>query len=256
MAVEGEDLVLKAVIVASIAGILLVSGLVFFAEKPSEKGFTELYFEDPDGLPTSLQVNESYKVSFTVVSHEKNPVDYVYRVVSPSFNDSASFSLSPGERKKIDVEFIPLEVEWVLSRSRSRQWRDELDLSGDSWIVRSFDLESIGEGNTTSSIIQWIHNLSLSDAIRSYGIILLKNVSLVELGGEPLREVYYYSDLNNGILYKTVDERVLFVDNGSPVLDRSIRESWFNQSKKQFSVSLSTGSGESYGIHFWYTVRE
>ncbi|OYT54184.1 MAG: hypothetical protein B6U72_03210 [Candidatus Altiarchaeales archaeon ex4484_2] len=236
MAVEGEDLVLKAVIVASIAGILLVSGLVFFAEKPSEKGFTELYFEDPDGLPTSLQVNESYKVSFTVVSHEKNPVDYVYRVVSPSFNDS--------------------EVEWVLSRSRSRQWRDELDLSGDSWIVRSFDLESIGEGNTTSSIIQWIHNLSLSDAIRSYGIILLKNVSLVELGGEPLREVYYYSDLNNGILYKTVDERVLFVDNGSPVLDRSIRESWFNQSKKQFSVSLSTGSGESYGIHFWYTVRE
>jgi len=227
---------LKAVIVASIAGILLVSGLVFFAEKPSEKGFTELYFEDPDGLPTSLQVNESYKVSFTVVSHEKNPVDYVYRVVSPSFNDS--------------------EVEWVLSRSRSRQWRDELDLSGDSWIVRSFDLESIGEGNTTSSIIQWIHNLSLSDAIRSYGIILLKNVSLVELGGEPLREVYYYSDLNNGILYKTVDERVLFVDNGSPVLDRSIRESWFNQSKKQFSVSLSTGSGESYGIHFWYTVRE
>ncbi len=256
MAVEGEDLVLKAVIVASIAGILLVSGLVFFAEKPSEKGFTELYFKDPDGLPSSLQVNESYTISFTVVSHEKNPVDYVYNVRSPSFNDSASFSLSPGESKKIDVGFTPRGVDWVLSRSRSRKWRDEIDLTEDSWIARSFDLESIEAGNTTSSLIRELHNLPLSHNVRSYGSILFTNVSLLELGEKPLREVYYYSDLNNGILYRIVDERVLFVDNGSLFLDRSIRESWFNQSRNRFSVSLSTDSGESYDIHFWYRVRE
>ncbi|MEA1924234.1 MAG: hypothetical protein U9M95_00035 [Candidatus Altiarchaeota archaeon] len=256
MAVDGEDLVLKAVIVASVAGIMLVAGLIFLGEKSSDEGFTELYFNNPDQLPEELVVNKSFIVSFTVVSHEKNPVEYVYNVSSSLFDDSMSFSLSPGESRRVDVEFAPRGVDWVLSRSRSRQWRDKIDLTGDSWIMRSFDLESIGEGNTTSSIIQGIHNLSLSDAIHSYGIILLKNVSLVELDERPLREVYRYSDLNNSILYKRVDERVLFVDNGSPVLDRSIRESWFNQSEKQFSVSLSAGSGESYGIHFWYRVRE
>ncbi|MDM7934093.1 MAG: hypothetical protein QUS08_01715 [Methanothrix sp.] len=111
--------ILYAIAAACILGIIIVGALVLRGA-PSE-GFSELYFEDPEGLPTVAEVGEPIDFAFVVVSHEERPTQYRYNV---SYNKKTvlkgEFSLRPAKieqnyieginKKTIKVRLIPNET--------------------------------------------------------------------------------------------------------------------------------------------------
>lgn len=252
---KDNNLILKAIIIASLVGIVFILGLILGERDMGDKaGFTELYFEDLEELPTEMKVNSTYLISFTVVSHEKEPVKYGYSVESGIRNLTGSFLLSPEKTKTITLELKPEEVRWDLSRSRYREWKNRIDLTEDSWIGRPMKLESIVAGNTTSELLQFIHNLPLVHNVDAFGNILFTNISVEELRREPLHKEYEYLDVNKGIRYRKLDVIDLHVENNNLILDRKFTETWYNKTTEKFSISIISETGDEYEIHFWYTV--
>lgn len=252
---KDNSLVLKAMIIASLVGIVFIVGFILSGkDMGGEAGFTELYFENPEDLPTMMEVNNTYLVSLAVVSHEKEPMDYRYMVESGVENLTGSFLLSPGETKNITVELKPERVRWSISRSRYREWGNNINLTEDSWIGRPVKLEGIVAGNTTAELLQFIHNLPLVHSVDSFGNILFTNISVEELRRKPLHKEYEHQDVNGKTKYEKLDVINLRVEDNNLVLDRKFTETWYNLTTEKFEVSVISEAGDEYSVHFWYTV--
>jgi hypothetical protein len=99
-----------AIAAACILVIIIVGALALFSH--ISKGFSELYFENPDDLPRHVNIGDRMKLEFTVVSHEMKRCNYRYNV---TYDDriikSGSFVLMPEEsnsnRNTIEVDLIP-----------------------------------------------------------------------------------------------------------------------------------------------------
>ena len=95
--------------------ITLVSLLIFnaFQQIPKE-GFSEIYFDDFNEIPTSIKLNEPLKFSFIVINKEANEENYDYIVMikyksKQDIIDSGSFSLKNNEINIIEETILVKE---------------------------------------------------------------------------------------------------------------------------------------------------
>jgi len=92
------------------AFILVISlPIAVYSFTPKET-FTELYFNDPEGLPRIININEAHNFSFTIVSHEKELKNYNYSIDSELISEKNEISLAPGENITISREIMAKEI--------------------------------------------------------------------------------------------------------------------------------------------------
>lgn len=112
---EGKEKnIVYAIAAACILGIIVIGALVLTSHTTA-KGFSELYFENPDTLPRVVKVGDKIDFGFTTVSHEKKETSYDYRVTyDGQAIGSGSFSLGSAgsvqnatNRKTITVSLTP-----------------------------------------------------------------------------------------------------------------------------------------------------
>ena len=102
-----EKTIVYAFAAACILGIIIVGALVLTSHT-TEEGFSELYFKDPDMLPSVVKIGDKIDFAFTTVSHEKKQTAYDYRVTYDGHDiRSGSFSLEPSSSKTINVSMTP-----------------------------------------------------------------------------------------------------------------------------------------------------
>ncbi len=125
-----DKITVHAVAAACILGIIIVGALAL-ASRTTPEGFSELYFNDPDAIPSMIKIGEKIDFAFTIVSHEKKQTIYDYSVTYDGNNiRSGSFSLVPTSttqyKKTINVSLTPnssslVEIaDPVVNRSRMR----------------------------------------------------------------------------------------------------------------------------------------
>jgi hypothetical protein len=102
------------ILAACVLGIIVIGALVPTGGKSD--GFSELYFEDPKLLPSTVDVGDTIDFAFTVVSHEKNPTAYYYNVtydrqviqsgnisIEPYISDSKPSDFGMPNEKTIEI---------------------------------------------------------------------------------------------------------------------------------------------------------
>jgi len=117
-----ERTIVYGLVAACIVGIIIVGGFLFFAQGTivSSQGFSELYFVDHQKLPNVIVENEPLSFLFTVVSHNKEPMNYSYEIYEGDQKiRSGVFTLPDEERlsgergtkynKTIDIENVTLK---------------------------------------------------------------------------------------------------------------------------------------------------
>jgi hypothetical protein len=91
-----ERTIVYGLVGACICGIIIVGAFLIFTGGmfSSGSGFSELYFEDHQKLPTIINENDPVNFSFTVVTHNKENTDYSYEVFAGNQTvRSGSFTL-------------------------------------------------------------------------------------------------------------------------------------------------------------------
>ena len=113
---NNNKILVYACIAALFLGIIIVGALALFSNL--SEGFSELYFENPDGLQKIVNIGDKVRFEFTVVSHERAISHYVYNVsYDGQIIESGSFSLIPEikenrtnlniNKKTIEVSLVP-----------------------------------------------------------------------------------------------------------------------------------------------------
>jgi uncharacterized membrane protein len=93
-----------------IAFILVISlPIMVYSFSPKET-FTELYFNNPEGLPRIIKINETNNFSFTIISHEKALKNYNYFISSELISETNEITLAPGENITIARSIIAKET--------------------------------------------------------------------------------------------------------------------------------------------------
>ena len=93
-----------------IAFILVISlPIMVYTFSPKEH-FTELYFNNPEGLPRIIKINETNNFSFTIVSHEKGLKNYNYSITSELISEKNTITLAPGENITITRSIMAKEI--------------------------------------------------------------------------------------------------------------------------------------------------
>lgn len=102
-----EKTIVYALAAACILGIIIVGALALTNHK-TEEGFSELFFKDPNMVPSVVKIGDKIDFAFTTVSHEKKQTGYYYRVTYDGYDiSSGSFSLEPSSSRTINVSITP-----------------------------------------------------------------------------------------------------------------------------------------------------
>ncbi|MEI6105080.1 MAG: hypothetical protein WCP70_14170 [Methanothrix sp.] len=102
-----EKTIAYAFAAACVLGIIIVGALVLTSHTTEEE-FSEIYFEDPDRLPSMVKIGDKIDFAFTTISHEKKQTAYDYKVTYDGHDImSGSFSLEPSSSKTINVNITP-----------------------------------------------------------------------------------------------------------------------------------------------------
>jgi len=115
--------ILYAIIAACVLCIIIVGALVVLKTENPE-GFSELYFENPEDLPTVVEAGEPVDFAFVVVSHEDKLTTYKYNVTyDKNLINSGNFTLMPPpknlaalegiNKKTIRIRLVPNETSLV-----------------------------------------------------------------------------------------------------------------------------------------------
>jgi uncharacterized membrane protein len=93
-----------------IAFILIISlPIMVYTFSPKET-FTELYFNNPEGMPRIIKINETNNFSFTIISHEKEQKHYNYSITSELISETNEITLAPGENMTIAQNITAKEI--------------------------------------------------------------------------------------------------------------------------------------------------
>lgn len=102
-----EKTIVYALAAACILGMIIVGALAL-TNHTTEEGFSELFFKDPNMLPSVVKIGDKIDFAFTTVSHEKKQTGYYYRVAYDGYDiRSGSFSLEPYSSRTINVSISP-----------------------------------------------------------------------------------------------------------------------------------------------------
>ena len=97
-----DDSIYNAIIIALIAGIIIVALTLIFA-RPPEESFTELYINNHKNLPKYVENNKDYQFSFTLANHENKDVIYNYSVQTSLFEFDRSCEAPSIHFENIDL---------------------------------------------------------------------------------------------------------------------------------------------------------
>jgi hypothetical protein len=125
-----EKALTRVTVGASIAGLLIVIYAVSTDSIPAtSKGYTEVYFENLSMLPRVMVIGDKYIIPFIVSSNEREAAAYNY---TAAFNGieiaRGSFTLAPGEKKRLTLEVIPETSSWRLSSNKSSRVVDRFSM--------------------------------------------------------------------------------------------------------------------------------
>jgi hypothetical protein len=127
---EGNHkIIVYTVAAACILGIVLVGALVL-TSRTSDEGFSELYFENSDTLPSIIKAGDKVDFAFTTVSHENEPKDYDYRIsYDGNYIGSGSFLLGAASdisapNGNYSKRKITINASLVLNNSSSVLFKD------------------------------------------------------------------------------------------------------------------------------------
>ena len=93
-----------------IAFILIISLPIMVYTFSPKEAFTELYFNNPEGLPRIIKINEENNFSFTIISHEKELKNYDYSITSELISEKDEITLAPGENITIARSITAKEI--------------------------------------------------------------------------------------------------------------------------------------------------
>jgi len=93
-----------------IAFILVISLPIAVYSFTPKESFTELDFNNPEGLPRIIKINETNNFSFTIISHEKELKNYNYSITSELISEKNEISLAPGENITIARSIMAKEI--------------------------------------------------------------------------------------------------------------------------------------------------
>ncbi|PIO08821.1 hypothetical protein COT47_01065 [Candidatus Woesearchaeota archaeon CG08_land_8_20_14_0_20_43_7] len=114
-----------------------------------KEAFSELYFEDPENLPTLIKTNESRNLTFTMTNRELGDMTYLLEITSPIINLTSPITLKKGEKRSFLIGFNPKEKFYNTVISQVSTTEDQLKITknntlGSAFIPMSFST-SIGD---------------------------------------------------------------------------------------------------------------
>ena len=201
-------------------------------------------------------LNKSYNISFTVISHEAKKIKYLYNITSSILNQTGEFELGPNENITINFTAIPTKAEWRLNNTQSEHWHDILDITDNSWLA--------GGGNQWSTLNTVVNSENLKDLpvsnnIDWFGGILQTKLSFEELARKPYTKKYEYSTIENAKKTHSITDIMLSVDGDKIIVDVDKISIEYTSMMQKFQVNLITNPGTdeetSQEIHFWYQIR-
>jgi len=254
-----EKAIVYAVAAACILGIIVI-GVLMVLSHPMDEGFSELYFENPEGLPNSIDVGHMMNFSFDVVSHEKTAAAYIFNVTYDGFPvRTGSFNLGPQQRQKINVTFVPQRSSLILlDTSRIAKFRTVLD-------SQTEPIQLDVSGTTLSP------EMLLAPRINNLMIRAWNSSELVMIGNPDSMDYSNFSNVSSlGYILRNM-QYSLEEKNGLKYLNHESIEKEYRYGYKNVSISVSSHGGPSrnasnskishegkrnYEVHFWFIVRD
>lgn len=249
---DEEKAIIYAVIAVCIIGAIVVG--YFAITSPREPyGFTELYFEEHEELPSIMEVGSEYAIPFTVVSHEKDLTFYNYTLtIGENYTlEKASFKLNPEESITLCPSFIPENTTLTLKEVRSSIESSVIEVSN---IFPAFLLSyNKTEGEVLLPIgipmmgtrVEMIFEID-PDKEQSWNFSYTKKEETIPL--EPDANLTGFNIQNHDVVVKNEYGKV-------EILDKTTTFEYRYEPLK-FSVNIISDKNETYEIHFWTSVRE
>jgi len=257
---ESEDKRIAYLIIAvSIIGIIVVGILILI--KPTESGFSEVYFEEHENLPKLVHLGEYINISFTVACHEKNRTNYNYEVV---FDDeeiaNGSVILNPEESITINISFKPknttlyLVKEWGNTSSLKiypKNYKTLMISGNESKILGGLYSWLKLPAISGKSMIQLMDLTNLTDNVTIY------NYTWKGTFGDPtnLKPVNISDKYYTGFGFKVIREDILAKRCGDYIiLSKTVINKEYRYEFKRVKVIVHSDKGKDYEIYFWTVV--
>ena len=248
-----DDDLYNAIIVACVIGIAITLVFVMFmrAEIMSGEGFTELYFGGHRKLPSEMEINESYNVSFTLTNHELETTKYIFEVDSKIEKFKENITLLPGESAVFTLSITPTDKGWELFSSIAQGCENKLDILKDSVLARENEFRLIIDNISPKYV-------PISHQIDRFGYVFQTNLSVDELKEKPFKKYYRYEDggINKSIRKEQIE--TIFVKNNEVYLNSNKSEQIYLSERSPFIIKAyryDEDLDKELEIHFWYEVR-
>ena len=248
-----DDGLYNAIIVACVIGIAITLVFVMFmrAEIMSEEGFTELYFGEHRELPSEMEINESYNMSFTLSNHELETAKYIFEVDSKIEKFKENITLLPGESAVFTLSITPTDKGWELFSHIAHDYENKLDILKDTRIARE---------NEFGLIIDNISHryVPISHQVDRFGYVFHTNLLVDELKEKPFKKYYRYENVGINKSIRKDQIVTIFVKNNEIYLSSDQSEQIYLSERSPFIVKAyryDEDIDKELEIHFWYEVR-
>jgi hypothetical protein len=218
--------------------VLIVLGVLAFGTfSYLEKGKTYLYFNSesdfPDlmyltnieGLNSTGSINlitlgEDYEIMFTIYCNEKTKTKYKLLIDSDIYELEEEIELKPKEKKTFSINInIDEEQKWRRNQSITEEWRDEIDLTRNSWLAGKNNFAVLIPEKGLPAIMEENYHLPMTLNISQLGEVYHFELSLDELRQEPF---IHENIINNNMEFKkteTTNYVKLFVEADELILE-------------------------------------
>lgn len=263
------NLMRNLAIIAVLVVIILI--LAYGALKYSKnwKSNVELYFNDASDLPdltkerSILHPGEDYEILFTIENNDDNS-DYRLVIDSNIYNLEQDFSLEAGEEKTFSLLInVDEDQKWALDYTTEESWKDEIDITDNSWLGERNDFNIIIDGESMPSIADYY--LPVSNEITNFGSVYHVDLSLDEIKRKGFVKDYssieseeIVDDENNLVGLKKIvseDHIELYVEDDKLVLEAERSTTAYVLEKDRFSVRVYDEGDKVSEITFSYQIR-
>lgn len=257
---ESEDKKIAYLVIAvSVIGIIIVGILIII--KPTESGFSEVYFEEHENLPKLVRLGECINFSFTVACHEKNRTVYTYEVI---FDDeeiaNGSIILNPEEKATINISFEPKDTTLRLVKEWSNSYSLEIYPKSYRTIMVLENQSEILEGLYSWLQIPGISGKYLAQLVNLTNLtnnITLYNYTWKGSFGDPtnLKPVNISDRYYTRFGVKISREELSAERFGDYViLSKTVITKEYRYEFKKVKVVVHSDKGKDYEIHFWTVI--
>ncbi|MHC1631806.1 MAG: hypothetical protein ACXQT4_05955 [Methanotrichaceae archaeon] len=249
---ESDDkTIVYGIIAACVIGIIIVGALVLSSD--TSEGFSELYFEDHTELPKMVEVDEEVNFAFTVVSHEKVPINYTYNITFDNeVIDKGNIVLEPRENETINMTLVPRNSSLVffdvphiaVSYIKLDEKNSQVQLPwGAAEITIPFD---------TAKPFSW--NLSEVRRIGNPDSLNARDLDFISSLGYISRKEQYQvvDDQLCSVLKYVLNETEYRYEFKKVSVNVSSQQTIF----KDQDTNIADEGGHEYEIHFWIIVKE